>query len=61
MDRPKILNLLVGHDDGTVGTYYGIHHEGSLWLVTAWVVSRGEQVSHARTNDSAGYIAGHAG
>lgn len=33
-----VLALLVGHDDGTVRSYYGIEHEGKLWLVTAWIV-----------------------
>lgn len=33
----EILNLLVGRDDGVVQPYYGIEHEGKLWLVTAWL------------------------
>jgi hypothetical protein len=35
----KPLALLVGHDDGTVKSYYGVFHEGKLWLVTAWLVN----------------------
>jgi hypothetical protein len=34
----KPLALLVGHDDGTVQSYYGVFHEDKLWLVTAWLV-----------------------
>ncbi len=41
----KILTLLVGRDDGVVRPYYGIEHEGKLWLVTAWIVNRSEQVA----------------
>ena len=33
----KILNLVVGRDDGAVLPYYGIEYEGKLWLVTAWL------------------------
>jgi len=32
------LTLLVGRDDGVVQSYYGVRHEGKLWLVTAWLV-----------------------
>lgn len=35
-----VLNLLVGRDDGVVMPYYGIEHEGKLWLVTAWLINR---------------------
>ena len=35
-----VLNLLVGRDDGVVMPYYGIEHEGKLWLVTAWLIDR---------------------
>jgi hypothetical protein len=45
MPSPKILTLLVGRDDGVVSPYYGIEHEGKLWLVTAWLVDRGRQVA----------------
>lgn len=38
---PKVLNLLVGRDDGVVQGYYGVHHEGALWLVTAWIGLKG--------------------
>lgn len=38
-DSP-VLTLLVGLDDGTVESYFGIKHEGKLWLVTAWLVDR---------------------
>ncbi len=41
----KVLTLLVGRDDGVVRPYYGIEHEGKLWLVTAWIVNRSEQVA----------------
>ena len=41
----KILTLLVGCDDGVVRPYFGIEHEGKLWLVTAWIVNRIEQVA----------------
>ena len=34
----KPLVLLVGHGDGTIRSYYGVFHEGKLWLVTAWLV-----------------------
>lgn len=36
----KILSLVVGRDDGMVLPYYGIEHEGKLWLVTAWLIDR---------------------
>ena len=36
----KVLSLLVGCDDGTVQSYFGIWHEGKLWLVTAWIVNK---------------------
>ena len=39
----KPLVLLVGHDDGTVEPYYGVMYEGSLWLVTAWLVDQHTQ------------------
>lgn len=42
-DSPKILALLVGHDDGTIRPYFGVHHEGKLWLVTAWLIDRAKQ------------------
>ena len=32
-----MLSILVGRDDGMVLPYYGIEHEGKLWLVTAWL------------------------
>ena len=35
-----VLNLLVGLDDGFLMPYYGIIHEGSLWLVTAWLIEQ---------------------
>ena len=35
-----ILTLVVGRDDGVVLPYYGIEHEGKLWLVTAWLIDR---------------------
>ena len=41
----KILTLVVGRDDGVVLPYYGIEHEGKLWLVTAWLVDRAKQVA----------------
>jgi hypothetical protein len=34
----NILVLVVGHDDGVVQPYYGVEHEGKLWLVTAWLI-----------------------
>ena len=34
-----ILTLLVGLDDGFVQTYFGIKHEGKLWLVTRWLIA----------------------
>jgi hypothetical protein len=42
--KTKPLALLVGHDDGTVIPYYGVFHEGKLWLVTAWLVDPRTQV-----------------
>lgn len=39
MSNP-VLTLLVGLDDGTVQSYFGIEHEGKLWLVTSWLVDR---------------------
>lgn len=30
--------MAVGRDDGVVRSYYGIEHEGKLWLVTAWLI-----------------------
>ena len=36
----RVLNLIVGRDDGVVQSYYGIEHEGKLWLVTAWLIDR---------------------
>ncbi len=41
----KILTLLVGRDDGIVQPYYGVEHEGNLWLVTAWIVDRSRGVA----------------
>ena len=41
----KILSLIVGHDDGVVCPYFGIEHEGKLWLVTAWLINRDKQVA----------------
>ena len=41
----KILNLLVGRDDGVVRPYFGIEYEGKLWLVTAWLVDRSRGVA----------------
>ena len=41
----KILSLLVGRDDGVVQPYFGIEHEGKLWLVTAWLVDRRQGVA----------------
>lgn len=38
-----ILHLIVGRDDGAVLPYYGIEHEGKLWLVTAWLINRATQ------------------
>jgi hypothetical protein len=34
----EILSLAVGRDDGVVQSYYGVEHEGKLWLVTAWLI-----------------------
>jgi hypothetical protein len=39
----RILTLVVGRDDGVVLPYYGIEHEGKLWLVTAWLIDRSRQ------------------
>ena len=36
----RVLALLVGRDDGVIQSYFGIEHEGKLWLVTAWLVDR---------------------
>ena len=36
----KVLTLVVGLDDGAVQTYFGIEHEGKLWLVTAWLINQ---------------------
>lgn len=33
----KVLTLIVGYDDGTIQSHYGIKHEDKLWLVTAWL------------------------
>ena len=33
----EILNLLVGHDDGSVQAYFGIEYENKLWLVPSWL------------------------
>ena len=41
----NVLTLLVGLDDGAVQSYYGIEHEGKLWLVTAWLIDRATQVA----------------
>lgn len=41
----KILNFIVGRDDGVVRPYYGIEYEGKLWLVTAWIVNLGTQAA----------------
>ena len=43
--RTKVLTLLVGRDDGVVRPYYGVEHEGKLWLVTAWIVDRSRGVA----------------
>lgn len=40
-----ILTLLVGHDDGTIESYFGVEHEGNLWLVTAWLINRASQTA----------------
>ena len=37
MDR-RVLTLVVGRDDGVVKTYFGIEHDGKLWLVTSWLI-----------------------
>ena len=39
----KVLTLLVGLDDGIVQTYFGIEHEGKLWLVTSWLIENATQ------------------
>lgn len=39
------FSLLVGHDDGTVESYFGIEHEGKLWLVTAWLIDRAKNTA----------------
>jgi hypothetical protein len=36
----RVLSLAVGHDDGMIKSYFGIEHEGKLWLVTAWLIDR---------------------
>ena len=41
----KILSLLVARDDGVIQPYYGVEHEGKLWLVTAWIVNRAQGVA----------------
>jgi hypothetical protein len=41
----KVLTLLVGRDDGVVMPYYGIEHEGKLWLVTAWLIDRATEAA----------------
>ena len=43
--RTKVFNLLVGRDDGVARPYFGVEHEGKLWLVTAWLVDRNKQVA----------------
>lgn len=40
-----IQTCVVGHDDGTIQSYFCIEHEGKLWLVTAWLINRAEQVA----------------
>lgn len=32
------VTILVGFDDGDVRGHLGVEYEGSLWLVTAWLV-----------------------
>lgn len=39
----RVLTLLVGQDDGIVQSYFGIEHEGRLWLVTRWLIERATQ------------------
>ena len=39
----KVLTLLVGLDDGIVQPYFGIEHEGKLWLVTSWLIETATQ------------------
>lgn len=34
----KVYSLLAGHDDGTIRTYFGVKHEGALWLVKDWLI-----------------------
>ena len=41
----KVFNLLVARDDGVVQPYYGVEHEGKLWLVTAWLVDHNRGVA----------------
>ena len=41
----NVLTLLVGLDDGSIQSYYGIEHEGKMWLVTAWLIDRATQVA----------------
>ena len=41
----KVLTLIVGRDDGVVETYFGIEHEGALWLVTAWLIDKATGVA----------------
>lgn len=38
--RRRVLSLLVSRDDAVVQSYFGIEHEGALWLVTAWLIDR---------------------
>lgn len=40
-----ILTLVVGRDDGMVLPYFGIEHEGKLWLVTAWLIDHATGVA----------------
>lgn len=41
----SVLTLLVGHDDGTIRPYFGVEHEGKLWLVTAWLIDPATQAA----------------
>lgn len=34
----QILTLIVGRDDGMVQSYFGVEHDGKLWLVNAWLI-----------------------
>jgi hypothetical protein len=34
----KVLTLLVGQDDGVIEAYFGVKHEGKLWLVPSWLI-----------------------